>query len=160
MTRKEPHPEGLSRDESRFLDGELPPDAARRLESRLAADPQRAERLEAYREAMDVWREDAACASRAVDPPDALADRVVRKVTADPSPMLRPPGALPRWYAAAAVLLIAVGIGGTVLARRGAPRASDEGQQPELAVIEEAVLDLVLESPELSPRLTSLVEGR
>jgi anti-sigma factor RsiW len=157
VTRKKPPPpEGLSPEESRYVDGEAPPDAARRLERQLAADPERADRLEAYRDAMDVWREDAQHTARTVDPRGALAERVLESVTRD-APPSRATNPMPRWYAAAAVLLIAVGIGGTVIARRTHPAPH---RPPELADIEEAVLDLVLESPELSPRLTNLKEGR
>lgn len=99
-----------SRDESRYIDGELDDADARRLESELESAPDRAARLDAWEDAMDVWRDDARRRSQAFDA-DALSQAVldrVRRGEADSDP------ALPvlRRYAAAAVLLLGLGTTG------------------------------------------------
>jgi anti-sigma factor RsiW len=103
------------------VDGELGDRARREVEARLAGDPARGERLATWREAMDLWREDARRGGPRVEPP-VLADRVLRAG--------RPTGADPevsraaRAYAAAAVVLIGLGVGGAAWLGPGpAPRA-------------------------------------
>lgn len=134
--RRPNHPQdsALTPEESRWLDGTLDADARRRMERLLAADPARARRLARDREALDLWAADARRqAARAVGPvaplpspmhgPHAtgLAEAVLQHVTAGggrrmsqrSGEVLSPRAALA--YAAAAMLLIGVGLGGTWL---------------------------------------------
>ncbi len=74
------------------------------------------------RAALDLWREDATRAADDVDVGGELADRVVAAVQEGRPLAIVPAGA--RWYAAAAVLLIAVGIAGTLMVRESQPDAS------------------------------------
>lgn len=106
-------PPALTPEESRHLDGQLPPDEARTLEHHLAADPDRSEALARYRDAMDVWRDDV---TRGAPADDDLAERVLASIEAG-RPASGSAPTVARWYAAAAAALIAVGIGGTVIAR-------------------------------------------
>jgi hypothetical protein len=72
----------LTPEESRWLDGELPaegPDGARALEERLAADPARAARLAALREAGHLWREEARRTARLLIATGAIGTFFVRR---------------------------------------------------------------------------------
>ena len=108
------------------------------------------------RAALDVWREDAARTAERLDVTGALADRIVS--TAEQG---RPLAAVPsgaRWYAAAAVLLIAIGVAGTFMARQAG--AQDERTRHGGAVrfvdLEEALVQVLADDPKYSPGL----EGR
>lgn len=144
MTRVPPRGE-LTPDESRLLDGVLPAAQARRLENQIAADPHRAEGLRRDREAAGLWRDDAQrTAADFVDDPDVLADRVLALTAQGPSRGERRHRLMTRLglvgdgeladrtvmrYAAAAVVLMAIGIGGTWLVR--ANRATARTIAPE-----------------------------
>ena len=146
-------PEGLTPEECRYLDGEMTPQEARSMEHRLAADPERAAQLEAWRDAMDLWRDDAARAAAPVaTDPDALADRILAGLGQSPEADRRTVSpTVARWYASAAAVLMAIGITGTILAQ---PTPHSSPAQPEVADIEDLFfLDLVAESPELAPPL-------
>ena len=99
-----------SRDESRYLDGELEATAAGRLERALERDPARRDRLHAWTEAMDIWRDDV---SRRADsiPAPALAHAVVAGLRRSSSAAVAAEPVLRR-YAAAAALLIGLGTAG------------------------------------------------
>lgn len=188
-----PPPERLSLEESRYLDGELSAQEARAMEHRLAANPAQAARLEAWRDGMDHWRDDAHRAG-SLDP-DALVDAILHPGNlhpgnlhgAEPTLSNAGPNALGRerwavspyagrWYAAAAALLMAVGVGGTLLARHDLSRPYGDGnvhsqahsqaysqahsqgadspaQRPHVAAFEYGLLDKMAEGPELAPRL-------
>lgn len=135
-------PDGISREESRHLDGELPPEAARRLERQLAADPERTARMAAWRESMDLWRSDA---SRPTDT-GALAEHVLAAVAQAPPP----PAVRTTWYAAAAAILIAIGVTGTLLAHDGIPTAAPRAAPLAFDDVESAVVDLMFESPKFA----------
>jgi anti-sigma factor RsiW len=127
VTRPEdPRDRALSAEEARWLDGTLDAESARRMERLLAADPARARRLARDREALDLWvgdarRQAARSQAREAAAPD-LADAVLAQVARGPgrsSPrggeILSPRAAM--GYAAAALLLMGVGLGGTWLVR-------------------------------------------
>jgi len=83
-----------------------------------------------------------------------LADRVVNAVRSDHPPRLVPAGA--RWYAAAAVLLIAVGITGTLMAREAgtstnAPRWANAA--PRWADLDDTLVDVLVDGPRYAPDL-------
>ncbi len=120
-------PQGLGRltaDEARRLDGTLPADDARRLDRVLAADPERARRLRRDRAALDLWIDETrAEASGRVD---HLAERVLARIeSGGPTRRRELRGAIgevlaPRvalGYAAAALVLIGVGLVGTWVLR-------------------------------------------
>lgn len=153
MSRSSP-PDGFSREESLYLDGEMPDDAARRMGHRLAADPERADGVQAYREAMDVWREDAARTARSLGDGEAMADRVLASLTDGPRLAMQQASRAAPWYAAAAMLLIGVGIAGTLLSRPAPLPTGSDMHQADLVEFEEMV-NLLIDSPDLSPRLAS-----
>jgi len=100
-----------TREESRYVDGELDGDAAERLSGELRADPERRARLDAWREVMDLWRDDTyRRASRLA--PAVLTDRVRRDLAAS-ALRARTSGAAQR-YAAAALVLIGLGLVGSM----------------------------------------------
>jgi anti-sigma factor RsiW len=106
-------PRPLSREESRWLDGAMSPDERERFERALTADPRRAEQLGAWREAMDLWRDDTRrLASRAS--PEATADRVLATVASGEGGGALAETAAVRRYATAALVLLGLGVGGTV----------------------------------------------
>lgn len=72
--------------------------------------------------AFDAWREDARRIADGVDVHGTLADRIVA-AAGEGRPALAPPR-FARWYAAAAMLLIGVGVAGTLLSRQDAPAES------------------------------------
>lgn len=132
MTSRDPSRD-LTPEESRLLDGVLPAAQARRLENQIAADPHRAAQLAEDREAARAWKDDAErTAAAIVDDPDVMADRVLALAAQGPSASERRRRLLTRLgltsesglsdgtvmrYAAAAVLLMAIGIGGTWMVR-------------------------------------------
>ena len=126
MTRGH-HPDdaALTPDEARLLDGSLPTEERRRLDRQLAADPARAQRLARDRAALHLWVEESR--STPVDV-EALADRVFDRIddeshagrlasrSGSRGETLSPRTAMA--YAAAAVLLIGVGLAGTWVVRQ------------------------------------------
>jgi hypothetical protein len=139
----------LTRRESRWLDGQMP--AGEREEFERALDPARRARLEALREAGALWREDALRAARRHDPRD-LAERVLAgaapRAAAAPAPRLAFP-------AAAAVVLIALGVLGTLLVRGSPPEpiAPRAARAPYLEDLERLQLDLMAQHPALDPQI-------
>ena len=103
-------------------------------------------------DAMGVWREDADRTAARVDVA-ALADRVVARVAERPRLTLAPSTA--RRYAAAALVLLGVGVCGTLLAR-GARAEADP--TPRWALLEEDLVDVIATDPRYAPSLG--VEGR
>lgn len=103
-------PTDWTRDESRYVDGELGDAEARRLEAELEREPDRAARLEDWDEAMSLWREDAARRKDAFDPQQVtaavLADIQKGEGASDPMATVL------RRYAAAAAVLIGLGTAG------------------------------------------------
>lgn len=157
-------PQDLSREEGRYLDGEASPEEVRRIEHQLAADPERAARLMAWQDAMDLWREDGtrtalALCSQDQEGADDLADRILRAGPRALQPRLRALSAAP-WYAAAAALLMTIGVTGTLLARAGARNEVSATLPPQVGSLSEAVMDIMVDGPELLPRLASTKEGR
>lgn len=127
----------LTREESRWLDGRLDEHAARRVEARLAADAQRAARLEAHRQAMALWREDTARHAETLD-----AGRLAERVLAGRGLRAEQDTRQARRYAAAAVLLIGLGLAG---ASAVGPRRAEAGHAPvqsALQLIERDRLEL------------------
>ena len=114
-------------------------------------DPNPAERGADLDAALDLWREDTARAAARIDVTGDLADRVVAAAERGRPLALAPAGA--RIYAAAAVLLIAVGIAGTLLARQPADAT---GHAVRFVDLEEATIDVVADDPKYAPGL----EGR
>lgn len=133
--------EGWTREESRWIDGRLDDESARRLEAELAKRPERRARLEAYREAMDLWRADAAREASTLD-----AERL-KDVVLSGAPLRREETALrtartARRYAAAAVFLIGLGlVGATALGPQPA-RSAEPDVESALQLIERERLEL------------------
>ncbi len=100
-------------------------------------------------EAFDLWREDTARAAAQIDVAGDLADRVVAAARAGRPPRLVPAGA--RLYAAAAVLLMAVGITGTILARDTAASAS--AGAPRWADLDDTLVNVLVDDPRYAPDL-------
>ncbi len=160
MSRKTPSSDGFSREESRYLDGELPDETARRMENRLAADPDATDRVEAYRDAMDLWRDDVQRTAQRVDP-EALADRIVAAARSGPSQLPIAQSRAAPWYAAAALLLIGIGITGTMLNLPApAPRPSQAASNLRVlgdfeGEFQDAMVNLLIDDPELAPPLAT-----
>lgn len=125
---------GITPEESRYWDGALGDEAARRLEARLDADPARRARLEAWRDAMDLWRSDAARRVATLDPA-VLAERALAEadVVASEGPLLRR-------YATAAVVLIGLGVAGAGVLGPNPGRAALLETGAAIRVLEEARL--------------------
>lgn len=163
-----PLPDALTPDENRYLDGEMSAQEAHSMELRLAADPERAAHIAAWRDAMDLWRDDARRAAAGVAAePDDLADRILDGLSGEAPQFLGGATALDRrravapqaarWYAAAAVLLMAVGVTGTLLAR---PAPADRSARPQVSPFDEVFLEVLAEGSEFNPRLALSKEGR
>lgn len=140
VDRNDPRRARLTRDDSRALDGALSSDDAARTAREQAADPERTRAVAAYREAADLWADDARRTARAQDPA-ALAERIL----AAP-----PPGEgetrVPWGYAAAAVALLGVGVvgafaSGPPLAMPAAPAVALDLEQGHLAVLRSVEID-------------------
>ena len=107
-------------------------------------------------DAMALWREDAARAAARVDVHGDLADRVVAGVLDRPTPVGAPRTTAPRssaarWYAMAAVLLIGVGVAGTLVMRL---QAADEPTPiRRWAAVEEELIDALARDPQSEPGL-------
>lgn len=120
------------RDTSRWIDGELDAPRAAEVRRRVEADPAAREHLASWRRAMELWREDVGRASDQADPSDmarrvlASTDTVERRANE-----LRPVF----WrYAAAAVLLLGLGVAGASLV--GPRKSAVAGQGDDLMSIE------------------------
>lgn len=106
-------------------------------------------------DALDLWREDTARAAAGVDVYGDLADRVVASVEGNPAGIAPPatPTAA-RWYAAAAVLLIGIGITGTLVNRTA---DADGARKPtpirRWVALDEELIDALAQDPETEPRL-------
>lgn len=156
MTRRSETPH-LTPEESRWLDGTLPADAARRLERQLAADPRRRAALERYRESMAVWRDDArACTQTGSTDQesslDGLADEILaNSASAEPSRRpVRPREETPRFaglYAAAALLLVGVGLVGTLWVQTR--RAEAQSVRPDFKDVNTHLFEEIARSPQL-----------
>ena len=174
MTRRNQAPHGpdrgvpqqaLTREESRYLDGEASPEEVRRMEHQLAADPVRAARLSAWQEAMGLWRADAARAAAVPGLEDGvaaegLADRIL--AAGPQAGRLRNGRSLSAapWYAAAAALLMTVGVTGTLLTRANARGNAGAMRPPQVGSLSDGVMDDMVDGPELLPGLASTKEGR
>ena len=100
-------------------------------------------------DAMDLWREDAQRAAEGIDIHGDLADRVVADALRRPQLVSEAPaGAL--WYAAAAVLLIGVGIVGTLAVRQAAPA---RGDAPRWSNLDKAMIEKITQESGLEPSL-------
>ena len=93
---------------SRWIDGRCDDAEARQITERLASEPGLKAEVESLRAAMDAFREDVPTTV-----PHGLAERVLASAARgdDESERFR---ALARRYAAAAAVLLAVGVGGSV----------------------------------------------
>lgn len=152
----------LSREESRYLDGELPPEEMRRLERELAADPDRAARLASYRDAVGLWKQDVERRTAIVDEA-ALADRVMASIASGSSRALTSlPPAAPRWVAAAAVLLIGIGVAGTAMVHKSRSAAANQESRElqELSFMSEAMVQMIVNDPARQPSTSMLNGGR
>lgn len=129
--------QGWTREESRWIDGMLDEASARRLEARLAEDPERSARLEAYRDAMSLWRDDTDHRAGTVDTA-RLAGDVLAGHGLESERDVR----TAKRYAAAAVLLIGLGLAGA--SALGPRRAEADGAplHTALQLIEQDRLDL------------------
>jgi anti-sigma factor RsiW len=137
---------------SRWLDGEASPEEARLVSKRLAADPALSAQVERLRADLDLFRDDARPKASG-----SLADRVLAAVAAGepgPSDEERFRAAARRWSAAAAVLL-ALGVGGSLAIDRLAP-ASEAGDGETLTSLVERhrlslEVDLALDRRDVAP---------
>ena len=129
--------QGWTREESRWIDGRLDPASAQGLETRLAKDPERAARLQVYRDAMDLWRDDTDRSAEDIDTARLAAQVLRGRGLRSERDALRA-----RRYAAAAVLLIGLGLAGA--SALGPRRAEADGAplQTALQLIEQDRLDL------------------
>lgn len=152
MSRRSETPH-LTPEESRWLDGTLPADAARRLERQLAADPRRRAALERYRESMGAWRDDARRGLADQDSfLDGLADQILaNSASAEPSRRpVRPREETPRFaglYAAAALLLVGVGLVGTLWVQTR--RAEAQSVRPDFKDVNTHLFEEIARSPQL-----------
>ncbi|MDJ0974320.1 MAG: hypothetical protein QNJ98_07675 [Planctomycetota bacterium] len=115
-TRGPKRPPALTPEESRFLDGTLPPEEAKRLEREIAADPARSDALASYRRAVGLWRDDA---ERGAVAPEQIADKVLAAVGRGEAGGA---AGIPTWYAVAAMLMISVGVLGTAFSQNLRPK--------------------------------------
>jgi anti-sigma factor RsiW len=124
---------------SRWLDGEASPDEARAVEARIAADPALAARVARLRAAGDALRDDVPAA------PEGMAARVYLSVVGGHAESERF-HAVARRYAAAAAVILALGVGGTLwvdvipgLGRAAAQSATEpRGTLADLAALRQA----------------------
>ena len=120
-----------TREDSRYVDERLGGAARAHYEHGLASDPIRRERLERWRTAMDLWREDAAGLAGALD-----AGSLTRRVLAG-RPTFDEALRRAAWrYAAAAVLLLGVGLAGSAALGPHPARAADLDPAVGLRVLE------------------------
>jgi len=109
---------------SRYLDGDLPPAEARRLDQRLASEPQLRDELEAMSSLRQAVRDLAAR-----DQPPAKLESLLEPLrrSAPAQPVLRPAF---RWLAAAATAVIGVGLAIQVARRNPAPTLPTRAPAP------------------------------
>jgi anti-sigma factor RsiW len=136
----------LTRDDSRALDGVLPPAEAARVAREQAADPARAHAVAAYREAAGLWAEDARRAAQSSMEQGLDPQRLLERVLAsDPARLPARNGA--SWgYAAAAMALFALGVAELWTARpdagtAGAPSDISDLERGNLAVLRSVEID-------------------
>jgi len=139
--RRDRRDDGWTREESRFIDGMLDAESARRLEAELERHPERRARVDAWRDAMDLWRDDVTRESAGLDP-DRLKDAVLsgaarRREEAE----LRSTRAARR-YAAAAILLIGLGLAGATAVGPQRVRRTEPDAATALLFIEHERLEL------------------
>jgi anti-sigma factor RsiW len=139
-TREHDRDHEWTREESLWVDGRLDPESARELEARLASDPARAARLQAYREAMALWREEADREAARLEP-SRLAERVLAGVGLRAEQERVRGVRAARRYAAAAVLLIGLGVGGALWIGARDATAGGESMEAALQQIERSRLD-------------------
>ncbi len=103
------------------------------------------------REAMDVWREDAARSGARFDVNDDLVDKILADghLAAESRQQVGAPAAA-RAYAAAALIVIGLGIVGTVLTQQARP---DQPAAPRWAMLEEELIDVLTQDPRYEPGL-------
>ncbi len=143
-------PSPLTAEESRYLDGALSPERLRRMERLLAADPDRADRVRAWNEWMTRWREDCRAAAPTDDVYHTRVDQIVgAALDAAPSSesiatmnterLAEAQGSSSGWsvpahvarrYAAAALLLMALGLVGYAVTRTDPAVATPHGTTP------------------------------
>ena len=111
--------------------------SARRLETRLANDPERADRLHAYRDAMDLWRDDTDRVAQGLD-----TNRLAEQVLQGQGLRAEHDARVARRYAAAAVLLIGLGLAGASAMGPRRAEADSAPLQTALQLIERDCLDL------------------
>lgn len=127
--------------DSRYLDGRGTPEERAAFRAGLEKDPARRARLEAHEEAMDLWRADVARDVDRIDP-EAIAAEVLEQIQ---RPAARPPRlAIHRVWAAAAVVLIALGAVGTFLAQPPDPTET----QADFRAIDESLIEAFVDAPE------------
>lgn len=140
-----PHPKDdvWTRDESRWIDGELEADAARRHEARRSSERDR--RLRTYREAMNLWRDDTGQATAQVDM-EALAHRVLDGSAVVPAPAGKDVASrVARRYAAAALVLIGLGLAGAVCVGSNPTRINPPPPRADIRGVEQDRLALLAE---------------
>jgi anti-sigma factor RsiW len=134
-----PVPPELTPEESRYLDGLLDPEALRRFEAQLATDPERRERLDAWKRAMALWQDDVERVAATFDA-DALTERVLRMEGEQASGWGEFRSA--RRYAAAALLLIGVGVFGAAWVGPQPMRNGFASTSNVMRLMEEEQIDL------------------
>jgi hypothetical protein len=117
-----------------WLDGELPPAEAKRVEARVAADPALAAEAEAHRAMTAGLREAFA---PVMTPKNDVVDFPARRAQS----AARRPARLPQWAAIAATLVAGIGLGTLIDARRdnGSPVAVEGGQMVAAGPLEQTL---------------------
>jgi anti-sigma factor RsiW len=118
--------DGFDMQVSRWLDGEASADEARAVEARIAADPALSARVAQWRAAGDALRDDVPAV------PAGLAARVYLSVVGGHAESERF-HAVARRYAAAAGVILALGVGGSLWVDRAASRHGAREPQGTLA---------------------------
>jgi anti-sigma factor RsiW len=136
---------------SRWLDGEASPDEARAVEARIAANPALAARVARWRAAGDALRDDVPAA------PEGLAARVYLSVAGGHAESERF-HAVARRYTAAAAVLLALGVGGSLWVDRAQAQhgAEPRGTLADLAALRQAEVSYGL----LDSNASVVPEGR
>jgi anti-sigma factor RsiW len=129
---------------SRWLDGRVTPKEARQVELLLASDPAAAEAVRRLRETSEVLR----ASTRSEASPD-LADRVLA-LGAYRGGEVAAFRRVARRYAAAAVVLLGLGVGGSVWSATRPPRPPFL-DDPARTYIEEIVFSELGSAPDLGP---------
>jgi anti-sigma factor RsiW len=129
---------------SRWLDGRTTPKESRHVELLLASDPAAAEAVRRLREASEVLR-----ASTPADAAPGLADRVLA-LGAYRGGEIAAFRRVARRYAAAAVVLLGLGVGGSVWSATRPARPA-ELDDPARTYIEDIVFTELGSAPDLGP---------